>query len=185
MDKNNVLADDPKGLWDRFREGDEAAFAVLYKLHFGRLFLVIRELVGQQDLAEDVVTNSFIRLFERRDRIREMEQVYPFLFVVARNEAISHLRILQRQRLARKEIEKLVDTEYRDPREAELERDQLMEKIQQLVELLPPRQRKIFRLHFFDGLTIREIANQLKLTETTVRNQRNRALIFLRQAFLL
>jgi RNA polymerase sigma factor (sigma-70 family) len=55
----------------------------------------------------------------------------------------------------------------------------------QLVDLLPPARRKIFRLHFFDGLSIREIANQLDLNEVTVRNQRNRALIFLRQAFLL
>jgi RNA polymerase sigma-70 factor (ECF subfamily) len=87
--------------------------------------------------------------------------------------------------VAHKEQEQLVDREYHDPRETELERDRWMAKIQNLVELLPPARRKIFRLHFFEGLSIREIANRLKLTETTVRNQRNRALVFLRQAFLL
>src|ERR1700742_791923 len=105
MSKNVVLDGDAEGLFDRFRKGDEAAFDILYKQHFRRLFLVIRELVGQEDLAEDVVSNAFIRLFERRGYIREPGQIYPFLFVVARNEAISHLRLLQRQRLARKEME--------------------------------------------------------------------------------
>jgi RNA polymerase sigma-70 factor (family 1) len=185
MDRYKLLPNELTELFDRFQQGDSDAFKILYDLHFPRLFLIIETYVGQRELAEDIMSNAFIKLYERRAGIRELEHVYGFLFVVARNEAIEHYRNQRRQRVARKEQEQLVDREYHDPRETERERDRWMAKIQNLVELLPPARRKIFRLHFFDGLTIREIANQLKLTETTVRNQRNRALIFLRQAFLL
>jgi RNA polymerase sigma-70 factor (ECF subfamily) len=185
MDRSHLLPDEPTELFDRFQQGDGDAFKILYDLHFPRLYLIIHVYVGQRELAEDMVTNAFIKLYERRAGIREPGHIYGFLFVVARNEAIQHYRDQRRQRVARKEQEQLVDREYHDPHEPERERERWMAKIQHLIELLPPARRKIFRLHFFDGLTIREIANQLKLTETTVRNQRNRALIFLRQAFLL
>ena len=177
-------ADQPD-LFHRFQQGDSKAFKVIYYRHFGRLFLIVRYFVGRDQDAEDIVSNAFIKLYDSRARIRELEHIYPFLFRVARNEAITHFRIMRRRRQAPLDGEQLVDREYHDPRETELERDRWMMKIQNLIELLPLKRRKIFRLHFFDGLTVREIANQLKLTETTVRNQNNRALKFLRQAFLL
>lgn len=149
------------------------------------LFLIIREYVGRQDIAEDIVTNAFIKLYDRRTRIRDAEHVQGFLFVVARNEAVGHLRDQKRWRGVRAVQDLLVDREYHDPLEAELERDRWMGKIRQLIEQLPPARKQITELHFFKGLSIREIANQLNLTETTVRNQRNRALSFLRQAFFL
>jgi RNA polymerase sigma-70 factor (family 1) len=185
MDQNNLLPNESAELFNRFQQGDGNAFKLLYDEHFPRLYLIIQMYVGQRELAEDIVTNAFIKLYERRAGIREPGHVYGFLFVVARNEAIQHYRNRRRQRVAQNEQEPLVDREYHDPHEPERERDRWMAKILNLIELLPPARRKIFRLHFFDGLTVREIANQLKLSETTVRNQRSRALVFLRQAFLL
>jgi RNA polymerase sigma-70 factor (family 1) len=179
------MAENPTLLFARFRQGDGSAFKVLYDRYFRMLFLVIREYVGRQDIAEDIVTNAFIKLYHRRTRIRDADHIYGFLFVVARNEAVGHHRDQKRQRVARETQELLVDREYNDPLEAEMERDRWMEKIRQLVGELPPAQKQIFELHFFKGLSVREIANQLNLTETTVRNQRNRALSFLRQAFFL
>jgi RNA polymerase sigma-70 factor (ECF subfamily) len=185
MNLNHLLHDNATELFHRFQEGDGEAFKVLYDRHFPRLCLIIGAYVEQREVVEDIVTNAFIKLYDHRAGIKEPGHIYAFLFVVAKNEAIGHLRLQRRQRKGRAMQEQLVDREYHDPRETELERDRWMAKIQNLVELLPPARKKIFRLHFFEGLSIREIANQLNLTETTVRNQRNRALIFLRQAFLL
>jgi RNA polymerase sigma-70 factor (family 1) len=179
------MAENPTLLFERFRQGDGNAFKVLYDRYFPMLFLIIREYVGRQDIAEDIVTNAFIKLYVRRSRIRDADHVYGFLFVVARNEAVGHHRDQKRWRGVREAQELLVDREYNDPLEAELERDRWMEKIRQLIEELPAARKQIFELHFFKGLSVREIANQLNLKETTVRNQRNRALFFLRQAFFL
>jgi RNA polymerase sigma-70 factor (ECF subfamily) len=172
-------------LFDRFQQGDGCAFKVFYDLYFPRLCLIIGAYVDQEEVVEDIVSNSFIKLYEHRAGIKEPDHIYAFLFVVAKNEAIGHLRKQRRQRVTRAVQEQLTDREYRDPREAELEWERWTLKLHELIELLPPARRKIVRLHFFEGLSIREIANQLDLSETTVRNQRNRALIFLRQTFLL
>jgi RNA polymerase sigma-70 factor (family 1) len=180
-----MAVNNPQDLFERFRKGDGNAFKILYDRYFPMLFLIIREYVGRQDIAEDIVTNAFIKLYDRRMRIRDAEHVYGFLFVVARNEAVGHHRDQKRGGGARAVQELLADREYHDPMEAELERDRWMVKIRELVEQLPPARKQIFVLHFFKGLSIREIANQLNLTETTVRNQRNRALSFLRQTFFL
>jgi RNA polymerase sigma-70 factor (family 1) len=179
----NELLQDPTLLFERFRQGDGSAFKVIYDRYFPMLFLIIREYVGQLDVAEDIVTNAFIKLYDRRAKIKDAGHTYAFLYVVARNEAIGYYREQKRQRAVHQAQERLVNSEYYDPLETELERDQWLLQIRQLAGQLPPARRKIFQLHFFEGLSIREIANRLNLTETTVRNQRNRALNFLRQAF--
>lgn len=170
---------------ERFRAGDDDAFKFLYDTFHQRLFLTIFNYLGQRDVAEDIVSNAFMKLFDRRSTIRDLDHVYAFLYVAARNEAVDHLRSEKRRRDAFREQEGLADEEYHDPRESELEKERWMAKIMEAVELLPPARQKVFRLLYFDSLSIREIANRLKLTETTVRNQRNRALITLRRAFSL
>jgi RNA polymerase sigma-70 factor (family 1) len=177
------LPSDPTLLFERFRKGDGTAFKILYDRYFPPLFLIIKEYVGRQDIAEDIVTNAFVKLYDRRTRIRDADHIYGFLFVVARNEAVGHYRDQKRWRLARQAQEHLEEREYHDPLEAELQRDGWMLKIWQLIDKLPPARKQIFELHFFKRLSIREISRQLNLTETTVRNQRNRALSFLREAF--
>jgi RNA polymerase sigma-70 factor (family 1) len=164
---------------------DESAFKKLYDLHFPMLFVTIREYVGDHEAAKDIVANAFAKLYQYRARMRNADHVKGFLYLVARNEAADFYRNQQRQRAVAEGWKLLTDKEYRHPLEAELEREEWMLKIRRLVEQLPPARKKIFELNFDQGLSIREIANLLNLTETTVRNQRNRALSFLRQAFFL
>jgi len=183
MSENNLLYE--QTLFERFRQGDERAFKVLYDRYSGILFATVRAIVRQQDVAEDVVANAFIKLYECRMRMRDGNHVQGFLFVTARNEAVVYYRDQKRQRVARVDQEVLLEREYHDPVEAELEMERWMTKVRALVREMPPARRQIFELNFFKGLSVREIANQLNLTETTVRNQRNRALSFLRQAFFL
>jgi RNA polymerase sigma-70 factor (family 1) len=183
MNKKILLSIEPIELFRRFQEGDAAAFKVFYVRHFARLCLIIREYVDQRDVLEDIVTYAFLKLYERRESIKDPDHIYGFLFVVAKHEAIGHLRTQRRQRVTRAVQEQLADREYQDPSEAEREWEEWTARIHELIELLPPARKRIFKLHFTDGLSIREIANQLNLTETTVRNQRNRALIFLRGSF--
>ena len=180
----NMLSE-PTSLFDRFREGDQRAFKIIYDRYFPMLYLTILKFVEREDVTEDIVVNTFVKLDRRRAAIRDIDHIYAFLYVTARNEAVDYLRKLRRQRTAQKELGQLADREYHDPREAELERERWMLRIIEAVRLLPPAQRRIFQLHYFEDRSVREIANRLNLTETTVRNQRNRALIFLRQTFLL
>ncbi len=176
---------DPNLIFERFQQGDRSAFNYFYDRYFPRLFLIIREYVGRDDAAEDIVSNAFIKLYDRRTRIREAEHVYGFLFVVARNKAVEYRRDQKRWRGVSADLEVLADREYQDPLEAEVEGNVRMLKIRRLVDELPPARKLIFELHFFKGLSVREIANQLNLTEITIRNQRNRALSYLRQGFLV
>src|SRR5579863_2751697 len=128
MDQKNLSLQDTTDIFTRFQQGDGDAFRVLYDRYFSRLYLVVNEFVPQQ-LAEDIVSNAFIKLYNRRQAIKELEHIYPFLFVCARNEMIDHHRQQKRQRAARETHEMLVDTEYHDPRESEFERDRWMARI--------------------------------------------------------
>src|ERR1700691_138641 len=100
MDRSNLLYD-PTLLFERFRQGDGSAFRILYDRYFPMLFRIILEYVGRQDIAEDIVAIAFIKLYDRRTRIKDADHIYGFLFVVARNEAVGHHRDQKRWRGAR------------------------------------------------------------------------------------
>src|SRR5215469_13401750 len=117
MEKNELWNDDPM-LFVLFKEGDELAFKDVFDHYFDRLFLIIRVFVGQEEIAEEIVTEAFIKLYDRRERIKEPDHISRFLWVVARNKAISYFRQERRQRVALKELEQLMDREYQDPAEA-------------------------------------------------------------------
>jgi RNA polymerase sigma-70 factor (ECF subfamily) len=137
------------------------------------------------EVAEDIVADAFGKLFDNRMKINDAAHIFGYLFVIARNQAIGYRREQKRQREADEAQERLVEKGYIDPIGTETEKEQVMEKINGLIGQLPAARKRIFRMYFFDGLDIRTIANLQNLTETTVRNQKNRALIFLRKALAL
>jgi RNA polymerase sigma factor (sigma-70 family) len=176
--------DELKGWYDRFQRGDDEAFKFFYYYYIKRLLPLVHGLVGQRELAEEIVEDAFVKLHFGRKLIRDAAHVYSFLYVVARNMAISHLRHQRSLRAAAREQERLADKADVDPLELELEMAASVEQICQLVEKLPPERKRIVKLYFFEQLSVRDIANRLNLSESTVRNQRNRALDFIRKYFL-
>ncbi|HET6253311.1 MAG TPA: sigma-70 family RNA polymerase sigma factor [Puia sp.] len=182
MAKKNCLQADPTILFHRFQLGDEAAFENLYHRFSEQLYLSIRRIVSRQDVAEDIVVSAFEKLYKNRQSINEAGHIVGFLFLTARNEAISHLRHQTSRRRASHGWP--VDAEYLDPREGELEWEQTMATIRHNIGLMSPEKRAILHLRYDQGLNFHEIAKRLNVKERRVQDQHRRAIHFLRQAFL-
>jgi RNA polymerase sigma-70 factor (ECF subfamily) len=163
----------------RLQSGDEAALEYLVATYWHRLCRFVAGILLQEGGEEDVVQEAFVRLWMRRRKLRLEGSFKAFLFTLARNAAID-----ERRRWGRREtLASSLDPPPPGPSpQAGVEASELRAACKVAVSALPPRRREIFRLAREEGLTYREIAEVLGLSQQTVANQMSRALTSLHEA---
>lgn len=173
-------------LAEAFKKGESAALSVLWKNHYKALVYFADQLVRNNLLSEDIVAETFVKVWNMRDRFDNVHSIKAFLYVTVRNTCYDHLRSQEIHNRIHKEI--LYTSDYYSN---EMNRDDYdmmyAEYIQQLyvqVEQLPDRCKEVFRLYFFNRSSTREIAEALNISEQTVRNQKTKAIHMLRSVLL-
>lgn len=127
--------------------------------------------------AEDLAQETLVRLWERRDRWDEIENLRAFAFSVCQRMAIDHVR----QRQLHAEREQDIAEHQRQTMRTE-EPDERVEMVKRLIDRLPEVQRTVVQLRDMEGLRYDEIAQATGLTETQVRVYLHRARTRIREA---
>jgi RNA polymerase sigma factor (sigma-70 family) len=139
------------------------AFNLLMRKYQQRLYWHIRRIVIDHDDANDIVQNVFIKVWKALDKFREDSQLYTWLYRIATNESISFLNNKKKRFFI-----PIIDVEHELSNnlsnDGNFTGDKIMMKLQQAVLKLPPQQRIIFNMKYFDGLKYEEIAAILNLT---------------------
>lgn len=146
--------------------GDETAFGQLYDLYFDKIFRFVYWRVNHQQTAEDLVAETFIRVWGKIAEIADERAFNGWVFQIARNLVIDHYRV--------RKITVNIDTlenvlEYEDNiiEQTNLGFDQ--KKFLEALKQLPPDQQTVIKLKFLDELENSEIAKLLNKPEGTVR----------------
>lgn len=155
------MAED-RELLSRVAEGDEAAFRRLYERYATRVFRYALTILRDRHLAEEVVQESMVAVWNGARTFRGTSQVSTWIFGIARNQA--HALLRREARGARTPNEPLV---LPDPA-GEVERE---DRVRLAVDRLPPEQREVVFLAFYEGLSYREIAQMLGVPEGTVKSR--------------
>lgn len=132
------------------------------------------------DLTQEVMQAAYIAVQQQRFEARHGARFETFVLQIARHKAADFLRQRRRRREAQAPLD-LIAEETVDV-ESEVAQAELLEKIKQAVTLLTERHAQILRLHFYQGLKIREIAQQLALPEQEVSNLKSYALRKVRES---
>lgn len=164
------------------RNGNEAAFRHLYNSHHKQLCYFANQLLSNEEAALDVVADTFIKVFEKKEDFHNYEALKAFLFVVTRNECIAHFRHQKMKERNHQEILYLLEKDENFV-ESKLIKTELVNKIRMEVDRLPPQMRRIFKMIYFDGLTQKETASLLNISVDTVRVLKARALAELSRIF--
>jgi RNA polymerase sigma-70 factor, ECF subfamily len=172
---------EPDGLPDGDRTARRAAaFGALVAAHTDRLCKFVYRYVGSREVAEDIVQDVFIRLWERGDELQVRDPL-PYLYQAARNGALSYLRHAQVHE--RWQLRSGVPAERGHPPETanvEVERTDLALALERGIAELPERCRQVFTMSREQGLTYAEIARVLGLSVKTVESHVWRAMTALR-----
>jgi RNA polymerase sigma-70 factor (ECF subfamily) len=149
--------------------GNEQCLAELYKLFSKRLHHFARVITRSPEIAEEIVEDVFVKLWSNRHRINEVENLTVYLYVAVKNRALNAIS-KKATELIRAPFDDLdIETGQvaSDPYNL-LVTAEMMKRMHQAVDNLPPRCKMIFKLVREDGLKHREVAEILNLSLNTV-----------------
>jgi len=177
---DNVKSD--KELIKEISSGDELAFQHLFDRHWKPLYAFVDRLISDEDQTKDILQNSFMEIWKRKESLFVDDSLMPLLIKIAKNEVITLFR-RNKVRLAGDQIliSKLQRMEEADDR---LIASELKQEIDNELVKMPFNMRQCFRLSKFENRSVKEIALELRLSEQTVKNNISEALRRLRTALL-
>jgi RNA polymerase sigma-70 factor (family 1) len=156
-----------------FSRGDKGSFDTIYYKFSRELIIFCRNLVALED-AQDIVADTFCKLWNMRDRWDSVNNLRAFLYVTARNACFDLLRRQKMQVEKQKKIAELLADEQELILTSELKAD-LFNQIIEEIESLPNNCREVFKLAYLDGYETNEIAQKLSISPKTVFNLLSKA----------
>ena len=161
------------------RHGDEAAYEALFRTFYPELHRLALHYTGCAEAAEDLVQDVFLGVWDRRRTWAVTTTLRAYLCGAVRKRAINRWERERVRRAWADEAATAPPDPLADPSER-LHGDALYKAVQAWIGALPERRREVFLLSRQHGLTYKEIAAVLGLSEKTVETQMGRALKFLR-----
>jgi RNA polymerase sigma-70 factor (ECF subfamily) len=174
---------DENKLLRRIIDGDEQAYTALYHYHLDAIFYFIRKYIFIEQDAEDISASVFQKLWLQRATLDPSKPLRPYLYTIARNLCLNHLKLSQRRTAREAEALRLLHTGEENDFAAHEFMEELMREIEVCIKKLPPQTANIFSMAFLEGKSNHEIAALLHINEHTVRNQKSQALKQLRLSF--
>ena len=177
------MDDNGKHLTAGLRRGKEEAFAYVFRMYYSPLLNYAGRILKDVEAANDVVQECFCRLYERRRELRKELQVRPYLYKSVYNACMDAIKHQKESNYINQELldfyfSKVVETP--EAEQALLDED-LKGAIQDAINKLPERCREIFVLSKVDGLSNKQIAEQLNISMKTVEAQMTTAFVRLRK----
>ncbi len=146
----------------------EKAFSKLLDLYQERLYWHIRKLVGTHENADDVLQNTFVRVYKSLANFKQQSSLHTWMYKIAYNES---MRFLEREK--KKKFSSLTDVsdKYLGDLTGDVffDGDEAQLKLQQVLNDLPEKQRQVFQMKYYDNLKFREISGILKIKEGTLK----------------
>ncbi len=162
--------------------GDQKAFTELFHQHQAMVYNFAFRLLKSQDKATEVVQIIFIRIWQSRERLGEVENFGAYLNRAVRNESYTALRTIAKQRIRETELsgEDLASEGSTDDR---ILYDESVNRLKTIVNTLPPQRKLVYQLCHEQGLKYHEVADQLNISSGTVHKHMKLALQTIRSNF--
>lgn len=177
MEKTLSLQD--AALVGRIRQSDSVAFQILFDHYWRRLYTTAYRKLRCHEDARDLVQELFVSLWVKRETLLVQESLDAYLFSALRYRIINYFSLQATRSLHREALGKLA-AHAQDSTSNALYAEELNNALTEQVSRLPQRMREVFELSRTEGLSIREIADRLDLSDQTVKNQISSALKTLR-----
>jgi len=145
-----------------------AAFRQLLAQYKERLYWHVRNIVKDHDDADDVLQNTFIKIFRNIDKFKGDSKLFSWMYRIATNEAITFLNNKAKKLQISSEeyqtslIENIESDVY-------FEGDEIQLKLQRAIALLPQKQQQVFNMKYFQELKYREMAVILETSEGALK----------------
>ena len=174
----NTVNEELSALVAKAKTGDQAAFTELYDRTAPELYRCIRAMTRDEDLTWDIQQDAYLKAYQSLDTLENNEAFFPWLRRIAVNGTVSHMRkqhSLSFTELASGEDDdatpELPDLNVDNQPELSLDRKETSRLMQEILSKLPEAQQLIVGMHYYDELSVKEIADSLHLSTGAVKAQ--------------
>lgn len=149
------------------KEDDYVSYNRLFVRYYSRLCQYVYGWLENREDSEDIIQDLFLSLWSGRKKIEVNENVSGYLFKMAKNMSLNHLRAAKNYRMLLEKQNHVPDYYEED----QLESDEFRIALYDCIERLPERSREVFILHRVKGLKQKEISEKLSISVKTIKNQ--------------
>lgn len=169
----------------RVRTGNDEAFRLLFNRYYKRAVNTINKYVKDEHTAEDLAQTIFVRLWNKREQIEIQGYFSPYFRRICVNDSINYIKSNKHFVFLEPETwEKELGDHSEEEQERYLGQELRESKLSAAINNLPEKCRIVFLLNRIDGLSHKEIAQQLDISTKTIENHMTKALKLLREAML-
>ena len=150
------------------KENSESAFRELVTLYKERLYWHIRNIVKSHDDADDVLQNTFIKVYKNIDGFNGDSKLYSWMYRIATNESLNFIKKRARQmQISNEEVNQLAINNL----EADIyfDGDVIQLKLQQAISTLPEKQQLVFNMKYFQEITYKDMSEILETSEGALK----------------
>jgi len=158
------------------RDADRAAFEALFRRYAPRLLGLFRRSTGRDDVAQDLVQQTFLHIHRARRDFRLGRPLRPWLFAIAMNVRREHFR-----RASRRKETPLDPVRHGEPSQEPDASTATERVVRRALQQLPEAQREVVLLHYYEGLSMAEVAQAVGASRSAVKVRAHRAYRVLRE----
>lgn len=157
---------------ERISKDDKSAFEEMFRAYYTEMCRYCLRFVRDETVAEEVVQEIFLTIWERRAALSITSSVKAYLYTAVKNRSFNYIKLQLPKEQKKVDIEEIgVIDKSSDSIEEEIVNSELHAYVRAAIDSLPPKCRIIFNLSRNSGMTYKEIAEELDLSVKTVENQ--------------
>lgn len=158
---------------------DDLSFETLFKTHYKALYAYAQVILRDEEDAEEIVQQMFLKLWEKRDLLQVQTSIKAYLYKCVYHDSLNYLKH-QKTKAKYQEFTIHSMDRQQEPASHKVELTELEQNINLALNELPEQCRTIFQMSRFEELKYKEIAAALNLSIKTVENQMGKALKIMR-----
>ncbi|MEM5564452.1 RNA polymerase sigma factor [Psychroserpens sp. AS72] len=146
----------------------EAAYKELLTLYKERLYWHIRHIVKSHDDADDVLQNTFIKVYKNLDNFKGDSKLFSWMYRIATNESLTHLnKNAKRLKFSSEELQQNVINNLKA--DVYFEGDDIQLKLQKAIATLPEKQQIVFNMRYFQDIKYKDMSDILETSEGALK----------------
>ena len=152
----------------------DRAFSELVKLYKEKLYWHIRYILKNHDDTDDVLQNTFIKVYRNIEKFKGDSRLYSWMYRIARNESITFLnKRAKLLKISNEELQNQIISNLES--DVYFEADDIKLKLQKAIQTLPEKQREVFNLRYFEEMKYQEMSDLLQTSESALKSNYHHA----------
>nr|WP_321228321.1 RNA polymerase sigma factor [uncultured Psychroserpens sp.] len=146
----------------------EVAYKELLTLYKERLYWHIRHIVKSHDDTDDVLQNTFIKVYKNLENFKGDSKLFSWMYRIATNESLTHLnKNAKRLKFSSEELQQNIITNLKA--DVYFESDDIQFKLQQAIAILPEKQQLVFNMRYFQDIKYKDMSDILETSEGALK----------------